>query len=95
MSIKDLKRGKSVGFDLLASEHYIHSDHMLKIFLALLYTSFITHGHLPNNIIKTIITIKSKTGDASDKNNYRPIALVTSASKILELVILNNIEATY
>jgi len=32
MAIKDLKRGKSVGFDLLASEHYIHSDHMLKVF---------------------------------------------------------------
>ena len=94
MSIKDLKRGKSVGFDLLASEHYIHSDHMLKVFLALLYTSSITHGHLPSNIMKTIIVplIKSKTGDASDKNNYRPIAVVTAASKILELVILNNIE---
>ena len=28
----------------------------------------------------------------SDKNNYRPIALVTAASKVLELVILNKIE---
>ena len=27
-----------------------------------------------------------------DKNNYRPIALVTAASKILEIVILNHIE---
>jgi hypothetical protein len=94
MAIRNLKRGKSVGFDLLASEHYIHSDHMLKVFLALLYTSFITHGHLPDTIMKTIIVplIKSKTGDASDKNNYRPIALVTAASKLLELVLLNNIE---
>ena len=31
MTIRDLKRGKTVGFDLLASEHYIHSDHMLKV----------------------------------------------------------------
>jgi hypothetical protein len=40
MAIRDLKRGKPVGFDLLASEHYIHSDHMLKVFLALLYTVY-------------------------------------------------------
>jgi exonuclease III len=40
MAIRNLKRGKSVGFDLLASEHYIHSDHMLKVFLALLYTVY-------------------------------------------------------
>ena len=31
--------------------------------------------------------IKNKTGDTSDKNNYRPIALVTAASKIFELCL--------
>ena len=29
--------------------------------------------------------IKNKTGDTSDKNNYRPIALVQTTSKILKL----------
>ena len=32
--------------------------------------------------------IKNKTRDTSDKNNYRPIALVTAASKIFEICIL-------
>ena len=36
--------------------------------------------------------IKNKTGDTSDKNNYRPIALVTAASKILEICILEILE---
>ena len=36
--------------------------------------------------------IKNKTGDTRDKNNYRPIALVTACSKILELCILSIIE---
>ena len=31
MAITDLERGKSVGFDFLAFEHYIHSDNMLKV----------------------------------------------------------------
>ena len=36
--------------------------------------------------------IKDKTGDTNDKNNYRPIALVTACSKIFELCILSIIE---
>ena len=35
----------------------------------------------------SVLTIKNKTGDTSDKNNYRPIALVTACSKIFELCI--------
>ena len=44
--------------------------------------------------MKTAIVpiIKNKTGDTSDKNNYRPIALVTAYSKIFELCILSIIE---
>ena len=34
-----------------------------------------------------IIIIKNKTGDTSDKNNYRPIAFVTAASKFFELCL--------
>ena len=44
--------------------------------------------------MKTIIApiVKSKIRDASDKNDYRPIALVADPSKLLELVLLNNRE---
>ena len=34
-----------------------------------------------------IVPIIKKNGDTSDKNDYRPIALVTAASKIFELCI--------
>ena len=36
--------------------------------------------------------ISSKTGDSSDKNNYRPIALLTAASKLFEICILEILE---
>ena len=37
----------------------------------------------------TIVPItKNKTGDSSDKNNYRPIVLVTACSKTLEICLL-------
>ena len=44
--------------------------------------------------MKTIIVplVKNKTGNLQDTNNHRPISLVTAASKILEIVILNHIE---
>ena len=44
--------------------------------------------------MKTTIVpiIKSKTGNCSDKNNYRPIALVTACFKIFELCLLKIIE---
>jgi hypothetical protein len=93
-AINDLKRGKSIGHDLLAAEHFIHAHPILNILLALLFTAFITHGYLPDSIMKTIIVplVKHKTGNMQDKNNYRPIALVTAASKVFEIVILNHIE---
>ena len=49
------------------------------VFLSLLFNTFILHGCLPVDFMKTAIVpiIKNKTGDTSDKNNYRPIALVT------------------
>ena len=36
--------------------------------------------------------IKNKTGDTCEKNNYRPIALVTAASKIFEICLLEILE---
>ena len=50
-------------------------------------------SHIQQNSGLSNLSIKNKTGDTSDKNNYRPIALVTAASKIFELclsVILEN-----
>ena len=50
----------------------------------------ISHGYLPDDFMKTIIIplIKNKSGDTSNVNNYRPIALVTVASKIFEIILL-------
>ena len=44
--------------------------------------------------MKTAIVpiIKNKTGDSSDKGNYRPIALVTACSKIFEICLLKMLE---
>ena len=52
------------------------------------------HGYLPAEFMKTAIVpiIKCKTGNTADKNNYRPIALVTACSKKIQLCLLEIIE---
>ena len=54
------------------------------------------HGYLPAEFMKTAIVsiIKCKTGNSSDMNNYRPIALVTACSKIFEPCLLEIIEVS-
>ena len=63
--------------------------------LSLLFTAMLTYGHMLSTLIKTAVLpiLKNRQGDTSDKNNYRPIAIVTAMSKILELCIMKLIEA--
>ena len=44
--------------------------------------------------MKTTIVpvIKNKSGNTSDKSNYRPIALITACSKIFESCLLKMLE---
>ena len=90
-SIDKLKAGKSCGNDGLSAEHFMQSDIRIAILLSLFYTSALKHGYLPSDFMKTVIVplVKNKTGDTSDVHNYRPIALVTVASKIFENVLLD------
>ena len=94
VALYSLKSGKSCGVDGLAAEHFLFAHRITHVFLSLLFNTFILHGYLPADFMKTAIVpiIKNKTGDTSDKNNYRPIALVTAASKLFEICILEILE---
>ena len=56
----------------------------------MLFNCFISHANLPRDFMKTAFVpiIKIKSGNSSDKANYRPIALVTACSKIFESCLL-------
>ena len=49
---------------------------------------------MPAGLMKTAIVpiLKNRQGDTSDKNNYRPIAIVIALSKIFEICIMRMIE---
>ena len=93
-SFRLLKSGKASGVDGFAAEHFLNADRHIYVYLSLLFYSFMYHGYLPAEFMKIPIVpiIKCKTGNTADKNNYRPIALVTACSKIFELCLLEIIE---
>ena len=89
-SIKDLKKGKSAGLDHLSSEHFKFASDRLYVLLSIVFNSMLLHGHLPSIFMDTLIIpiVKNKKGDVTDGDNYRPIAITSIASKILELIML-------
>ncbi|KAG7313465.1 hypothetical protein JYU34_000594 [Plutella xylostella] len=92
--IKQMSRGKSPGHDGLSIEHLQYAGVHLPRVLALFYTHCIRHAYLPEELMKTIVVpvIKDKTGDASDKANYRPISLATILAKVLDSVLDSYLE---
>ena len=92
---KSIKLGKAAGLDGLAAEHFVFSHNIICVLLLLLFASMLTHGYLPASLMQSAIVpiLKNRQGDTSDKNNYRPIAIVTALSKIFELCIMNLIES--
>jgi hypothetical protein len=90
-AIRKLKTGKSAGLDGLTGEHYKYASDRVAVVLSLLYTACIIHGHLPQELLDSIIMpiVKDKKGDYTDKDNYRPLAITTVSSKILELIVID------
>ena len=93
-AFKSSKLGKACGLDGVSAEHFLYAHNVLHVLLSLLFKCFITHGYLLPDFMKTaqVSIIKNKTGDRNDKNNYRPITLMTAASKIFEICILELLE---
>ena len=54
--------------------------------LSIVCTAMLKHGYnIVNTILETVITpvIKNKSEDATEKHNYRPIAISTTMSKVM------------
>ena len=92
--IRNLEFGKSAGPDGICSEALKCAHDQLSVLLSLCFTLFLSHGHLPPKLIQTTIVpiIKNKCGNISSSNNYRPIALATIISKLLESILLKKCE---
>ncbi|XP_045456287.1 uncharacterized protein LOC123666124 [Melitaea cinxia] len=90
--ISGMSGGKSPGCDGLSIEHLRHAGVCLPHVLSQFYNLCLCHGYLPEELTKTIVVpiIKNRTGDVSDRNNYRPISLANIMAKVLD-GLLNDI----
>jgi len=75
--------------DGVAMEAFIHGGARLRVHLCILFNLFVKHGYVPNQFMQSVIvpSVKCKTGDLSDVNNYLAIAISTSVSKLFENVL--------
>jgi len=84
------KKGKTAGPDGIAMEAFIYGGICLHILLSLLFNCYVKSGYLPKPFMQSLIIplVKSKSGDLTDVNNYRAIALSTAVSKLFEMLLL-------
>ncbi|KAL0880596.1 hypothetical protein ABMA27_001826 [Loxostege sticticalis] len=87
-ALKRMTGGKSPGHDGISVEHLRHAGSHLPRVLALFFSMCINHSYLPQDLIKTIVVpiVKDRTGDISNRGNYRPISLATTIAKVLDSV---------
>ena len=93
-AIKELGLNKSCGMDGITAEHLRYASERLPYLLSLVITGFFVHGFLPDSMISVLIVpvIKDKAGAINSKDNYRPIALASIVSKLVEKIMLNRME---
>ena len=89
-TFKTLKSGKSAGLDGLYAEHFKFACDELSVLMSLVINAMVLHSYLPNDLMDTVIIpiVKNKKGNVTDIDNYRPIAITSIFSKVLELLIL-------
>ena len=92
--IKALDNNKSCGSDGIYAEHLKYASDKLIPLLSMCFSSVFVHGVLPNSLMSVVLVpiIKNKCGKINVKENYRPIALASILSKVMEIIILNRIE---
>ena len=93
-AINNLAGGKSCGIDGIYAEHLKYSSLNYRSLLARCMTSFIVHGHLPDTLMSVVLVpiIKDKSGKINSKDNYRPIAIASTMSKLLEKLLLERLK---
>ena len=92
-AIKQLADNKASGSDHITAEHLKFATPKVAALLAICFTGLMAHGLLPSSMLAVTLVpvIKDKAGKIGSVDNYRPIALATVVSKILEKILLDRL----
>ncbi len=90
-AIMKLKSGKCSGSEKLQAEHNKLSNDIISPYITLMFNAMLAHGYIPSVVMMVIIVpiVKKKGLDARESSSYRPIAIDSVISKILEIIILH------
>ena len=91
--VRGLKSKKAVGNDGIPSEVHKFASERLLTFMSIFLSECMLSGKIPSTLMHIVIIplLKRKSRDPADVNNYRPIAIATALSKVLEQVLLSRL----
>ena len=83
--MRGLKNKKVVGNDGIPSEVYKFASEQLLTIMSIFLSGCMLTGELPSTLMHIMIIplTKCKSKDPADVNNYRPIAIATTLSNVL------------
>lgn len=86
-----LKDNKARVMDKISAEHLKFASRNLCPLLAICFAGFLIRGVLPGSILSVVLVpiLKDRAGKINSSENYRPMALASILSKILERTLLN------
>ena len=83
-------KSKKSGAGCVTSEHLKFSHTVIALPLSQLFTSILRHGYMPSLLRDSILVPVPKSNkDTAVSSNYRPVALSSTLSKVLEWMILH------
>ena len=90
LAVQALGANKASGLDGIVAEHLLYSSERWCTMLAMCLSGLFVHGFLPDSMLAVVLVpiIKDKTGRI---DNYRPIALASVVSKVVERILLDRI----
>ena len=91
-AIKDLKKGKSGGSDMLINELFIYDDSFLHPYLCSLFNFVFDSGVFPDTWSEGLLVPLHKKGDKSSPDNYRGVTLLNVLGKIFTRILNNRLE---
>ena len=92
-AIEKLKINKACGQDKITAEHLKYASQSISVLLALCFSGLMKHGILPGSMLSVLLipVVKNKTGQLTSIDNYRPIALASILSKVLEGILMDRL----
>ena len=85
-----LPLNKATGPDQLTAEHLHFCETTVSAYISIFFNLCIKQGYFPKKCMDTVLVpiVKNTNAMINDPNNYRPIAVATVMSKLLEHVIV-------